>query len=44
MLNMSQNAYSELESGKRRLDIEKLEQIAAHYKISLLQLVASPNK
>lgn len=44
MLNMSQNAYSELESGKRRLDIERLEQIATHYKITLLQLIPPPEK
>ena len=34
-LNMSQNAYSELESGKRKIDIERLYQIAELYKVSV---------
>ncbi|MBI5856757.1 MAG: helix-turn-helix transcriptional regulator [Sphingobacteriales bacterium] len=38
-LNMSQNAYSELESGKRKLDIERLFQIAEIYSISVNSLL-----
>ena len=46
-LNMSQNSYSELETGKRKLDIDRLYQIAQLYKISLndlLEKFSSPEK
>jgi transcriptional regulator with XRE-family HTH domain len=39
MLNMSQNAYSLLESGKTKLDIERLYQIAWLYEISIYELL-----
>lgn len=38
-LNMSQNAYSQIESGKTKLDIERLCQVAEFYKISLYILL-----
>jgi transcriptional regulator with XRE-family HTH domain len=42
MLNMGQNTYSDLESGKRKLDIERLFQIAQFYKISINRLLEDP--
>ncbi len=39
VLNMSQNTYSEFESGKTKLDIERLSQIAALYNISVSELL-----
>ncbi len=38
-LNMSQNAYSQLESGKTKLDIERLEQMASLFKVSVHDLI-----
>lgn len=35
LLNMRQNTYSDIESGKTKIDIERLAQIAALYKIHL---------
>jgi transcriptional regulator with XRE-family HTH domain len=35
LLNMGQNTYSQLESGKTKIDIERLQQIADFYKISV---------
>ncbi len=35
LLNMGQNTYSDLESGKTKLDIERLYQIADLYKVHL---------
>jgi transcriptional regulator with XRE-family HTH domain len=40
MLNMGQNTYSQLESGKTKLDIERLHQIACLYKVSLNELLS----
>lgn len=37
-LNMSQNAYSMLEAGHTKIDIERLQQIAEFYKISVNNL------
>jgi len=34
-LNMGQNSYSQLEAGKTKIDIERLQQIARLYKISV---------
>lgn len=39
-LNMSQNAYSLLETGKTKLDVERLHLIAKFYKISVIELLA----
>lgn len=39
LLNMNQNTYSDFESGKTKLDIERLYQIAALYKIQLSVLL-----
>ena len=41
-LNMSQNAYSELESGKRKIDIERLYEIAELYKVPVNLLLSEP--
>lgn len=41
-LHMSQNAYSELESGKRRLDIERLYEIAALFNVTVHYLLSEP--
>ncbi|MGQ0737633.1 MAG: helix-turn-helix domain-containing protein [Bacteroidota bacterium] len=38
-LNMSQNAYSLLESGKTKIDLDRLYQIARFYKISIYDLI-----
>ena len=38
-LHMSQNAYSLLESGKTKIDIERLYQIADLYNISLYDII-----
>jgi transcriptional regulator with XRE-family HTH domain len=38
VLFMSQNSYSELESGKRKIDVELLSKIAGFYKISIFDL------
>ena len=38
-LNMEQNTYSRMERGETKLDIERLEQIAVFYEISLYQLL-----
>ena len=38
-LNMSQNAYSLLESGKTRIDLERLYQIANFYKLSIYDIL-----
>ncbi|MCC7402269.1 MAG: helix-turn-helix transcriptional regulator [Chitinophagaceae bacterium] len=38
-LNMSQNAYSLLETGKTKLDVERLQMIAAFYKVSVLYIL-----
>jgi transcriptional regulator with XRE-family HTH domain len=35
LLNMGQNTYSQIESGKTKIDIERLQQIALLYKISV---------
>lgn len=35
LLNMCQNTYSDLESGKRKIDLERLYQIATLYKVSI---------
>jgi transcriptional regulator with XRE-family HTH domain len=42
LLNISQNAYSELEAGKRKLDIERLQQIAQLYSVSINCLLDQP--
>ena len=39
LLNMGQNTYSQLESGKTKIDIERLYQIACLYKVSLHELL-----
>lgn len=42
-LHMSQNAYSELETGKvKKIDVERLSQIAALYKVPVSQLIELP--
>ncbi|HRX94830.1 MAG TPA: helix-turn-helix transcriptional regulator [Chitinophagaceae bacterium] len=38
-LNMSQNAYSLLESGKTKMDIDRLTEIAKFYKMSIYDIV-----
>ena len=38
-LHMSQNAYSELESGKRNITLRRLEQIAVIYQVSIAHLL-----
>jgi transcriptional regulator with XRE-family HTH domain len=44
-LNMSQNAYSELECGKRKIDIERLFQIAELFDVDIRWfLLHSPYK
>ena len=43
-LHMSQNAYSELESGKRRLDIERLYEIAALFNVTVHYLLSEPQE
>lgn len=35
LLNMGQNTYSDMESGKTKLDIERLYQLAALYKVQI---------
>ena len=35
LLNMGQHTYSDMESGKTKLDVERLYQIAALYKVHL---------
>ncbi|OSZ73707.1 hypothetical protein CAP36_17010 [Chitinophagaceae bacterium IBVUCB2] len=39
LLNIGQNTYSQLESGKTKIDIERLHQIAVLYKIPLHMLL-----
>ncbi|MCC7402272.1 MAG: helix-turn-helix transcriptional regulator [Chitinophagaceae bacterium] len=41
-LNMSQNAYSLLETGKTRLNVDRLYLIAGFYKISVIELLPPP--
>jgi transcriptional regulator with XRE-family HTH domain len=41
-INMSQNAYSLLETGKTKLDIERLFSIADFYKVSVSDLLDIP--
>ncbi len=41
-LNMSQNAYSLLETGKTKLDVDRLYLIAEFYKISIIELLDPP--
>ena len=38
-LNMQQNSYSRMETGKTNLDIERLHDIAKLYKISISELL-----
>lgn len=38
-LNMSQNSYSELESGKRKIDVERLYDIAKLYKVPVATIL-----
>jgi transcriptional regulator with XRE-family HTH domain len=38
-LNMEQNTYSRMERGETKLDIERLQQIASFYKISVHDLI-----
>lgn len=38
-LQISQNAYSELESGKRKMDIDRLRQLAGLYDVTMNYLV-----
>ena len=42
LLNMSQNTYSDMESGKTKIDIERLYQIAQLYNISISKLLPPP--
>ena len=42
LLNMSQNTYSQLESGKTKIDIERLQQIAGFYKINIQEFFLPP--
>lgn len=42
LLNMSQSAYSDLESGKTTLDIERLSNIADLFQYPLAQLITPP--
>lgn len=43
-LNLSTNGYARLERGERKLDFEKLQQIAMLFKIDIAQLVEAENK
>lgn len=38
-LNMGQNTYSQLEAGKTKIDIERLQQLAQLYKISVHDII-----
>lgn len=38
-LHMSQNAYSLLEAGKTKIDVERLYQIAAFYEVSVYDIL-----
>lgn len=42
LLNMSQSAYSDLETGKTAIDIEKLSRIADLFQYPLTQLISPP--
>lgn len=42
LLNMSQSAYSDLETGKTAIDVEKLSRIAEVFQYPLTQLIAPP--
>lgn len=42
LLNMSQGTYSDLETGKTAIDIEKLSRIAEVFQYPLTQLIAPP--
>ncbi|MBP8114334.1 MAG: helix-turn-helix transcriptional regulator [Chitinophagaceae bacterium] len=42
LLNMGQNTYSDMESGKTKLDIERLYQIAGLYKVHLNVFLGAP--
>lgn len=42
LLNMSQSAYSDLETGKTAIDVEKLSRIAELFQYPLTQLIAPP--
>ena len=42
LLNMGQNTYSQLESGKTKIDIERLQQIAGFYKINIQEFFLPP--
>jgi transcriptional regulator with XRE-family HTH domain len=41
-LYMSQNAYSEMETGKTKIDIEKVFQLAEFYKIEPYDILSTP--
>jgi len=41
-LNMSQNAYSQMEAGKTKIDIERIERIVEYYNISFLDILPPP--
>lgn len=43
-LNMSKNSYSRLERDERKLDLAKLEKLAAIFKIDIGELIASDDK
>lgn len=43
-LNMSKSSYSRLERDERKLDLAKLEKLAAIFKIDIGELVASDDK
>lgn len=42
LLNMSQSAYSDLETGKTAIEVEKLSRIAELFQYPLTQLIAPP--
>ena len=43
-MNMSKSSYSRLERDERKLDLAKLEKLAAIFKIDIGELIASDDK